>query len=51
MVTSELTAHYIVPIAGSIIAIFLAISPLKKVVEAQKNNNLGLFNPLPTTFF
>ena len=44
-------SNYVLPILGMLIAWALALSPLKRVMQAEHDGSLRDYNPLPSTVF
>jgi uncharacterized protein with PQ loop repeat len=43
--------HIVLPILGCGLALILSSSPLKTIIESDKKNELGSYNPLPSVAF
>ncbi|CAN0375419.1 unnamed protein product, partial [Ectocarpus fasciculatus] len=47
----HILGNYVLPILGILIAWALALSPLKRVMQAEHDKSLRDYNPLPSTVF
>lgn len=43
--------YYVLPIFGCFLVLWLSLSPVKQLLECEKNNSIGPFNPLPPCLF
>lgn len=51
MTSLDIFLFYILPIFGCFLVLWLSLSPVKQLLECEKNNSLGTFNPLPPCLF